>query len=266
LAPDSLAILVSVKFVPMAKIKTILVSQPPPDRENDPYLELAKKYNLKILFRKLFMIEGVPSKDFRQDRINLMDFTAVIFTSKNAIDHYFRICAEMRVLVPDTMKYFCVTESIAYYLQKYVLYRKRKIFHGNQQFSELINVMKKHKNEKFLLPSSNTIKAEIPKLLEENKYNYKKIIFYRTLPNDLSDIDIHQFDMIVFFSPAGIRSLFHNFPGFKQNKTLIATFGSTTTHAAKEAGLTLHIQAPSPSAPSMTMALEQYLGKAAKCK
>ena len=250
----------------MAKIKNILVSQPPPERENDPYLELAKKYNLKILFRKLFKIEGVASKDFRQDRINLLEFTAVIFTSKNAIDHYFRICGEMRVTVPDTMKYFCVTESIALYLQKYVLYRKRKIFHGRQHFAELVDLMKKHKTEKYLLPTSDILKPEIPKLLDENKFNYTRIIFYSTVPNDLSDIDFAQFDLIVFFSPAGIKSLFHNFPDFKQNKTMIAAFGSTTANAAKEAGLTLQIQAPTPKAPSMTMALEQHLEKASKCK
>jgi uroporphyrinogen-III synthase len=250
----------------MAKIKNVLVSQPQPDRENDPYIELSKKYNLKILFRKLFKISGIPSIDFRQERINLLDYSAVIFTSKNAIDHYFRICGEMRVTVPDTMKYFCITESVAFYLQKYVLYRKRKIFHGKQHFSEVIDVMKKHKNENFLLPTSDILKPEIPKLLDENKYNYKRIVFYKTIPNDLSDIDINQYEMIVFFSPAGIKSLFHNYPNFKQNKTLVAAFGSTTANAAKEAGLTVNIQAPTPKAPSMTMALEQYLEKASKNK
>jgi uroporphyrinogen-III synthase len=250
----------------MAKIKNILVSQPPPERENDPYLELAKKYNLKILFRKLFKIEGVPAKDFRQERINLLDYTSVIFTSKNAIDHYFRICCEMRVTVPVTMKYFCVSESVALYLQKYVLYRKRKISHGKQHFSEVVELMKKHKNEKFLLPTSDILKPEIPKLLDENKYTYKRIVFYNTIPNDLSDLDIKQFDMLIFFSPAGVKSLLYNYPDFKQGKILIATFGSTTTNAAKEAGFIIHIQAPTPKVPSMTMALEQFLDNASKCK
>jgi len=250
----------------MAKIKSILISQPQPERENDPYLELAKKYNLKILFRKFFRIEGAASKDFRQDRINLLDYSAVIFTSKNAIDHYFRICGEMRVTVPDTMKYFCITESVALYLQKYVLYRKQKIFHSKQHFPELIELMKKHKSESFLLPTSDILKPDIPVLLNENKFNYKRIIFYKTISNDLSDIDISQFDVIVFFSPAGIKSLFHNFPNFKQNKIMIAAFGSTTANAVKEAGLTLQIQAPSPKFPSMTMALEQFLEKASKNK
>lgn len=250
----------------MRKIKNILISQPRPERENDPFLELAKKHNLKILFRKLFKIEGVPSKDFRQERISLLDYSAIIFTSKNSIDHYFRICGEMRVVVPDTMKYFCISESVALYLQKYVQYRKRKIFHGRQHFSEVIELMKKHKTEKFLLPSSDILKSEIPQLLDENKYNYKRIIFYNTLPNDITDIDITQFDMIVFFSPAGIKSLFHNYPKFNQDKILIAAFGSTTANAVKEAGLTLHVQAPTPNAPSMAMAIEQFVEKMAKCK
>jgi len=250
----------------MAKIKNILVSQPPPERENDPYLELAKKYNIKILFRKLFRIEGIPSKDFRQDRVNLLDYSAIIFTSKNSIDHYFRICGEMRITVPDTMKYFCISESVALYLQKYVLYRKRKIFHSKQHFFELVDIMKKHKNENYLFPSSNILKPEIPKLLGDNKFNYKRIIFYNTLPNDLSDIDINQFDIIVFFSPAGIKSLFHNFPNFKQNKMLMAAFGNTTANAAKEAGLTINIQSPTPKAPSMAAAIEQFLVNASKSK
>lgn len=250
----------------MRKIKNILVSQPQPEKANDPFLELAKKYNLKILFQKLFKIEGVPSKDFRQERINLLDYTAIIFTSKNAIDHYFRICTVMRVVVPDTMKYFCVSESVALYLQKYVQYRKRKIFHGKQHFAEVVELMKKHKTEKFLLPSSDMIKSDIPKLLDDNKFNYKRIIFYYTLPNDITQYDITQYDVIVLFSPAGVRSLFHNFPKFKQNDTLIAAFGSTTANAVKEAGLTLNIQAPTPLAPSMALAIDKYIEKANKSK
>jgi len=250
----------------MAKIKNILISQPPPERENDPYLELAKKYNFKILFRKLFKIEGIPSKDFRQERINLLDYSSVIFTSKNAIDHYFRICGEMRVTVPETMKYFCVSESVALYLQKYVMYRKRKIFYGRQHFTELVEVMKKHKDEYFLLPSSDLLKPEIPKLLADNKLKYKRIIFYETVANDLKDVDITQFDMIVLFSPAGVQALMMNFPEFVQNEILVATFGSTTANAAKESGLKIHIQAPTPKAPSMTMALEQYLEKTSKSR
>jgi uroporphyrinogen-III synthase len=248
----------------MAKIKNILISQPEPERENDPFNELGKKYNIKLLFRKLFKIEGVQSKEFRQERINLLNYTAVIFTSKNAIDHYYRVCGEMRVTVPETMKYFCISESIALYLQKYVLYRKRKIFYGRQHFSELIDLMKKHKEEYFLLPSSDILKPEIPKLLAENKFKYKRIIFYQTVADDLKDIDIKLYDMVVLFSPAGVHALLKNFPGFKQTKILVATFGSTTANAAKESGLTVTVQAPLPKAPSMTMALEQYLQKATK--
>lgn len=250
----------------MRKIKNILISQPPPERENDPFLELAKKHNFKICFRKLFKIEGVPAKDFRQERINLLDYTAIIFTSKNAIDHYFRICGEMRFVVPDTMKYFCITGSVALYLQKYVQYRKRKIFHGRQHFSEVVELMKKHKNEKFLLPSSDILKSEVPQLLEEQKFNFRRIMFYRTVPTDLTDLDITQFDILVFFSPAGVISLLHNFPKFKQDKILIASFGSTTANAVTEAGLTLHLKAPTPAAPSMAMALEQFIEKSAKAK
>jgi uroporphyrinogen-III synthase len=172
----------------------------------------------------------------------------------------------MRYTVPDSMKYFCVSESVAFYLQKYVLYRKRKIFHGKQHFAEVVELMKKHKTENFLLPTSNILKPDIPKLLNENKFTYKRIVFYNTIPQDLSDVDIKQFDMLIFFSPAGVKSLLHNFPDFEQNKTIVATFGSTTTNAAKEAGFTIHIQAPTPKVPSMAMALEQYLEKALKSK
>lgn len=250
----------------MAKIKNILISQPPPDRENDPYLELAKKYNFKILFRKLFKIEGVPAREFRQERINLLDYSSVIFTSKNSIDHFFRICNEMRVIPPEAMKFFCISESVALYLQKYAMYRKRKIFFGRQHFSELVDVMKKFKDEYFLLPSSDILKPEIPKLLAINNLNYKRIIFYHTISHDIQDIDIKQFDMVILFSPAGVNSLMKNFPNFKQSKILVATFGSTTANAAKESGLTINIQAPSSKAPSMTMALEQYLIKLSKTK
>lgn len=250
----------------MPKIKNVLVSQPPPERGDSPYLDLAKKYNFKVAFRKFFKIEGVPAKDLRQDRTNLLDYTGVIFTSKNAVDHYFRICGEMRVTVPDTMKYFCVSESIALYLQKYVVYRKRKIFHSRHNMQELVEIMKKHKNENFLFPCSGLQNPETIQLIEEAKYDCKPVVFYNTIPNDLSDIDITQFDLLVFFSPVGIKSLFENFPDFKQGETLIATFGNTTTTAAKEAGIKPNIIAPTPKAPSMTMAIEQYLECMAKSK
>jgi uroporphyrinogen-III synthase len=249
-----------------SKIKNILVSQPPPENEKSPYLLLAKKYNLNIVFRKFFKVEGIASKDFRQDKVNLNDFTAVIFTSKNAIDHYFRICGEMRIAVQDTLKYFCVSESIALYLQKYVVYRKRKIFHGKQHFSDLMEIVKKHNTEKFLLPCSDIHKLDIPKLLDVNNISYTKAIIYRTMSADLSDIDIRDYHMLVFFSPTGIKSLFLNYPNFKQKDTVIAAFGSATHKAVKQAGLTLNIEAPVAKAPSMTMAIEQYLEKLSKAK
>jgi uroporphyrinogen-III synthase len=249
------------------KIKHILVSQPQPsDLEKSPYAELVKKYNVNIVYRKFIRIEGVPAKEFRRDRINILDYTAVIFTSRNAVDHFFRICKEMRIEVPDTMKYFSISESTAYYLQKYVQYRKRKIFHGKESFANLAELTKKHKTEKFLLPCSDVHKHEISNMLDENKIQYKKAIIYRTLPDDLSDIRIENYDMLVFFSPSGIKSLFKNFPEYCQNSTAIGAFGPSTAKAVTDAGLTLNISAPSKTAPSMIMAIEQYLQNELKKK
>lgn len=242
------------------KIKNILISQPQPtDLDKSPYGELARKLNLSIEFRKFFNIEGISAKDFRKARINLLDYTAVIFTSRNAVDHYFRIAKEMRAEIPDSMKYFCVSESTAYYLQKYIQFRKRKIFHSKESFDILSELIKKHKTEKFLLPCSDIHKNEIPNILDSLKVTYKKAIIYKTLASDLSDIDISKFNLLVFFSPAGIRSLFKNFPEFNQNNCAIGVFGPSTAKAAEEAGLKLTIQAPTCTAPSMTMAIEQYL-------
>jgi uroporphyrinogen-III synthase len=242
------------------KIKNILVSQPQPvELEKSPYGDLTKKFNVNIVFRKFINIEGIPAKEFRKDRVNILDFSAVIFTSRNAVDHFFRICKEMRVEVPDSMKYFSISESTAYYLQKYVQYRKRKVFHSKENFSNLVDLIKKHKTEKFLLPCSDIHKQEIPKMLEENKINYKKAVIYKTLATNLSDIDIRKYDMLVFFSPSGIKSLFKNFPDFSQNSIVIAAFGPSTAKAVTDAGLNLTISAPSKTAPSMTMAIEQYL-------
>jgi len=249
------------------KIKTILVSQPQPtDFEKSPYGEIARKFNVNIHFRKFFKIEGVQAKEFRKERINILDYSAVIFTSRNAVDQYFRMCKEMRVEVPETMKYFTISESTAYYLQKYVQFRKRKIFHSRENFSNLIDHIKKHRTEKFLLPCSDLHKQEIPKMLEENKILYKKAVIYRTLASDLSDLDIKQYDMLVFFSPSGIKSLFKNFPDFEQKETLMAAFGPATAKAVKDAGLLLHLEAPTSKAPSMTMAMEQFLQDQCKKK
>jgi uroporphyrinogen-III synthase len=240
----------------------ILVSQPQPaDIEKSPYGDLTKKYNVEIDFHKFIKIEGVSSKEFRQSRINLLDYSAVIFTSRNAVDHYFRMAKELRADIPQTMKYFCMSESTAFYLQKYVQYRKRKIFHGKQNFDDLMEIIRKHKEEKYLLPCSDIHKASISQLLDENEIIYKKGIFYRTLASDLSHVDIKKYNMLIFFSPTGIVSLFKNFPGFVQNSTLIGAFGPTTGNAVKEAGLTLNIEAPTKNAPSMTMAIEEFLQK-----
>lgn len=212
-------------------------------------------------FRSFIHVEGISSKDFRKDKINIPDFGAVIFTSRNAVDHFFRICEELRVNVPDDLKYFCISESTALYLQKYVVYRKRKIFHGKQTISDLIPLIKKHKGENFLLPCSNILKQDIPEVLDKNNIKYTPAILYKTVCSDLSDLENVNYDVLVFFSPAGIKSLFQNFPNFKQNNTRIAVFGSTTAQAAEEAGLKINIAAPKPEAPSMTMALEQYIKK-----
>lgn len=248
------------------KVKTLLVSQPKPEGDKSPYLDLAKKCNVKIDFRPFIQIEGVSSQDFRKDKVNISEHTAVIMTSRNAVDHYFRMCQEMRVTVPETMKYFCVSESTAFYLQKYVLYRKRKIFHGKQTVTDLMDVIKKHKTENFLLPCSDVAREEIADKLDEAKIKCTKAIMFRTVAADLSDLANVNYDVLVFFTPAGIRSLFKNFPKFKQNKTRIACFGPSTAKAVKEAGLNLDIHAPSPKAPSMTMALEQYITAANKAK
>ena len=248
------------------KIKRILVSQPKPSTPKSPYFDLAEKSNLKIDFRPFIQVEPVSAKDFRQQKVNLLDYTAVIFTSRTAIDHYFRIAEDMRITVPDTMKYFCISEATAFYLQKYIVYRKRKIFHSTGKFADLTEVVKKHKDENFLVPLSDIHKQEIPTLLNKAKVKYTKAILYRTVSSDLSDIKDVNYDVLVFFSPSGSASLMQNFPDFVQNETKIASFGPATAKAVKDAGLRLDIQAPMPQAPSMTMALEQYIKKFNKGK
>ncbi len=241
------------------KVKTILVSQPKPEGDKSPYFELAKKCNVKIDFRPFTHIEGVSALDFRKDKVNILEHSAVIMTSRSAVDHYFRMCQEMRITVPETMKYFCISESTAFYLQKYVLYRKRKIFHGKQTITDLMVVIKKHKDEKYLLPCSDIHKEEIADKLDEQKILYTKAVIFRTVCSDLSDLANVNYDVLVFFSPSGIKSLLKNFPKFKQNKTRIASFGAATAQSVKEARLKVNILAPTPKAPSMTMALEQYI-------
>lgn len=241
------------------KIKKILVSQPSPENGKSPYYDLAESNNLQIDFKPFIHVEGIPAKEFRQERIDILDHSAVIFTSKTAADHFFRICEELRITVPDTMKYFCISESTAYYLQKYIVYRKRKIFYGNGKFSDLMDLIYKHKEESFLVPLSDIHKEEIPKTLKDQKIRYTKAIIYRTVCSDLTDIPVADYDMLVFFSPSGIKSLKLNFPSFEQDSIKIASFGNTTASAVEQAGLRLDIKAPMPEAPSMTMALDQYI-------
>lgn len=240
-------------------IKTILVSQPEPESNKNPYTALAEKYNLKVDFRPFIHVEGVEKNEFRSQRVDLKDHTAVILTSKTAVDHYFRIAEECRFDVPTSMKYFCISEAVAYYLQKYVTYRKRKIFHGRQTIVDLIDSIKKHKKEKFLLPCSDILRDSIPNTLDKHDIDYQKVVLYRTVASDLSDLESVSYDCLVFFSPSGIESLLKNFPDFKQNKTLIAAFGPTTAKAIVDNNLRLDIHAPQPQTPSMSMAIEQYI-------
>lgn len=247
-------------------VKTILVSQPKPEGEKSPYFDLAEKYKLKIDFRPFIHVEGVDVQEFRTQKVNIAEHTAVILTSKVGVDHFFRMTKEVRFEVPDTMKYFCISEAIALYLQKYVTYRKRKIFFGKQTINDLVEVMKKHKNEKFLLPCTDILRDNIPETITEHKINFTKAILYRTVASDLSDLEDVYYDMLVFFSPGGIESLFKNFPDFKQNKTLIAAFGPTTAQAVLKNDLRLDVHAPQPNAPSMPAAIEQYIKNDSKKK
>ncbi|WP_067144828.1 uroporphyrinogen-III synthase [Pseudotamlana agarivorans] len=248
------------------KVKTILVSQPEPKIENSPYFDLQQKQRVKIDFRPFIHVEGVSAKEIRQQKIDLKNYTAIILTSRNAVDHFFRIADEMRFKVPDTLKYFCQSEAVAYYLQKYVVYRKRKIYVGKRTFSELSPLIKKYKDEKFLLPNTDKVKPEVPNTLDALGVDWKQATFYKTVVSDLSDLADVSYDVLVFFSPSGIESLFQNFPDFKQNDTRIAVFGNTTIKAVEEKGLRVDIAAPTPETPSMTMALEKYIEKANKGK
>ncbi len=247
-------------------IKTILVSQPKPEGNKSPYFDLAERHGLKIDFRPFIHIEGVGAQEFRSQKVDLKAHSAVIFTSKTAVDHFFRIAEETRFEVPDTMKYFCISEAIAYYLQKYVAYRKRKIFYGKQTIEELVDVLKKHKKEKFLLPCTDILRDTIPLTLEEHNVDFSKTVLYRTVASDLSDLENVYYDMLVFYSPGGIESLLKNFPDFKQNKTIIAAFGPTTANAIVKNNLRLDLHAPQPNAPSMTGAIENFVKECNKKK
>jgi len=241
------------------KIKKILISQPRPCTEKSPYFDLEEKHKVVFEFQQFIQVEPINSKEFRTSKVNILDHTAVIFTSRTAIDHFFRIAEELRLTIPDGMKYFCNSESIAVYLQKYIVYRKRKIFFGPKRFADLMDVLAKHLEEKFLIPVADVHKDEISTLLDEHKVNYTKAVFYRTVASDLSGTNLNDYNILVFYSPSGISSLYSNFPDFVQNSVKIATFGPNTTNAAEEAGLTVDIKVPSPEFPSMTMALDYYI-------
>lgn len=241
------------------KVKTILVSQPEPSSDKSPYSRLKEKHKLTVNFRPFIHVEGVSGKEVRQQKIDFNNFQNIILTSRNAVDHFFRLCKEMRFTVPDTTKYFCQSEAVAYYLQKYVVYRKRKIYVGTRSIKDLESTFKKLGKESYLFPTSNLLKPEVPEFLDQLKINWKRAILYRTVVSDLSDLRDVYYDILVFFSPSGIESLFKNFPDFKQNNTLIAVYGNSTTQAAEQAGLKINIMAPTPETPSMTMAIEKYV-------
>ena len=242
------------------KIKKVLVSQPKPASEKSPYYDIAEKYGVKIDFRPFIKVESLSAKEFRQQKISILDHTAVIFTSRHAIDHFFNLCTELRVTIPETMKYFCVTEVVALYIQKYVQYRKRKIFFGaTGKIEDLIPSIVKHKTEKYFVPMSDVHNDDVKNLLDKNGIQYTEAVMYRTVSNDFTPDEDFDYDMLVFFSPAGVTSLKKNFPDFNQKEIKIGTFGSTTAQAVRDAGLRLDLEAPTVQAPSMTAALDMFI-------
>lgn len=242
------------------EIKKILVSQPKPASEKSPYFDIAAKYGVEMVFRPFIKVESLSAKEFRQQKVSILDYTAIVFTSRHAIDHFFHLCSELRVTIPETMKYFCITETVALYIQKYVQYRKRKIFFGGTgKFDDLLPSIIKHKNEKYFVPMSDVHNDDIKNLLDKSKVQHQEVVMYRTVSNDFSADEAFDYDMLVFFSPAGVASLQKNFPNFEQGEIKIATLGATTAQAVRDAGLRLDIEAPSPQAPSMTAAIELFL-------
>ena len=246
----------------MRKVKSILITQEAPTDINSPYLKLAEKFSLKIDFRPFIQVEAVPVKEFRKQKIDILQHTAVIFTSRHAVDHFFNVCVELKLEMPADMNYFCISDQTSNYLQKYIVIRKRKIFTGLKDTKDLLEIIKKHKNEKFLFPCSDIRKNDIPDFLRENGFSFDEAVIYHTVAADLADLKNVFYDVVAFFSPSGVNSLFVNFPEFKQNNTRIAAFGATTAKAVRDAGLVLDIEAPLPNAPSMTGAIELYVKKA----
>lgn len=244
------------------KIKKVLVSQPKPTSEKSPYFDIAEKYGVKIDFRPFIKVESLSAKEFRQQKVSILDHTAIVFTSRHAIDHFFNLCVELRVTIPETMKYFCTSETIALYIQKYVQYHKRKVFFGaTGKFADLVPLMVKHNTEKYFVPMSDVHNDEVKDLLDKNKIQHTEAVMYRTVSNDFKPEEMSDYDMLVFFSPAGIQSLMKNFPGFEQKDIAIGCFGPTTAKAIKEAGLRLDLEAPSAAAPSMPAALDLFIGE-----
>jgi uroporphyrinogen-III synthase len=242
------------------KIKKILVSQPRPTTEKSPYFDISEKYSVKIDFRPFIKVEPVLAKEFRTQRISILDHTAIIFNARHGIDHFFRLCEEMRITIPETMKYFCVSESVALYLQRYIHYRKRKVFYGaSGKLADLVTIMNKHAEEKYLLITSDVQNEDTISQLEKSKITYDKAVMYRTVSNDFAADEEFNYDMLLFFSPIGIASLVKNFPNFVQGDIQIGCFGATTAQAVRDAGLRLDIEVPLPGVPSMTMALENFL-------
>jgi uroporphyrinogen-III synthase len=243
-------------------INKILVSQPKPTSEKSPYYEIASQTGVELVFRPFIKVEKLSAKEFRQQKVNILDYTAIVFTSRHAIDHFFTLAKELRVNIPEDMKYFCVTETIALYIQKYVQYRKRKVFYGTTgKIQDLVPTMVKHKTEKYLVPMSDVHNDDVKNLLDSKKLIHTECVMYRTMSNDFTEEEIKNFDydMLIFFSPTGIQSLIKNFPEFNQGDIRIATFGPSTAKAVEDAGLRLDLQAPSEKYPSMTSALKAYL-------
>lgn len=242
------------------KINKVLVSQPKPTSDKSPYFDIAEKYGVTIDFRPMIKVESLTPKEFRQQKVSILDHTAIVFTSRHAIDHFFNLCTELRVTIPETMKYFCVSETIANYIQKYTQYRKRKIFPGpSGKIEDLVPIMIKHKNEKYFVPMSDVHNDDIKNLLDQSKLQHHEVVMYRTVSNVFAPEELADYDMMIFFSPAGVASLQKNFPNFEQKEVKIGTFGATTAQAVRDAGLRLDLNAPTEKAPSMTAALEQFL-------
>ena len=244
------------------KIKKVLVSQPKPASDKSPYYDIAEKYGVEIDFRPFIKVESLSAKEFRQQKVSILDHTAIVFTSRHAIDHFFNLCTELRVAIPETMKYFCTSEQIALYIQKYVQYRKRKVFFGaTGKFADLLPSIVKHNSEKYFVPLSDVHNDEIKTALDAKKIQHTEAVMYRTVSNDFGADEKFDYDMLLFFSPAGITSLLKNFPNFDQKDVAIGCFGPATAKAVKDAGLRLDLEAPTVEAPSMTAALDKFIAE-----